>query len=185
MTKRAMETNFFLPMPVALVGATCADRPNFMAAGWITRVNGKPPCVAVGIHKEHLTSQGILEKQEFSVCFPDRSLIEKTDACGLVSGREADKSALFDLFYGELKYAPMISGCPVCLACRLHDSVPLPTHHLFVGEICGVYAEDRVLDAGRIDPKKADYLFLTMPDNHYWALGECLADAWKVGAGKV
>jgi hypothetical protein len=37
------------------------------------------------------------------------------------------------------------------------------------------------LQDGNIDPVKADYLLLTMPDRHYWSLGEKLGKAWKVG----
>ena len=49
-------------------------------------------------------------------------MMEKTDFCGLVSGRDIDKAALFDVFYGELKTAPMITECPLSLECRLEGN---------------------------------------------------------------
>jgi len=37
----------------------------------------------------------------------------ETDFCGIMTGKKTDKAALFEVFYGELKTAPMIRQCPV------------------------------------------------------------------------
>jgi flavin reductase (DIM6/NTAB) family NADH-FMN oxidoreductase RutF len=71
----------------------------------------------------------------------------------------------------------MIRECPICLECRLIQTVPLPTNSLFIGEICGAYADGRVIKDGKPDYSKIDPLLLTMPDNHYWKMGECAGDA--------
>jgi flavin reductase (DIM6/NTAB) family NADH-FMN oxidoreductase RutF len=172
---------FVVPMPVTLVGTTIEGRANFMAVGWVARVNGNPPIVAVGLNKRHHTPAGIQEHQTFSVNFPGVDLIEKTDYCGLVSGRKADKSGVFEIFYGELETAPMVAECPLCLECRLFDTVSLPTHYLFLGQIVAAYSEERYLTDGKPDVRKMQPFVLTMPDNNYWAVGEHLAKAWSVG----
>ena len=46
-----------------------------------------------------------------------------TDYCGLYSGRKVDKSRLFEVFYGELKTAPLIMECPVNLEKRMTHNV--------------------------------------------------------------
>ena len=81
--------------------------------------NASPPMLGIGIHRPHYTTGGILENKTFSVCFPSSKMAEKTDYCGLVSGKKVDKSELFDVFYGNLNTAPMIAECPLCLECRL------------------------------------------------------------------
>ena len=181
MEKQPIGTNFFIPMPVVLLGTQVNGKDNFMAVGWCARVNGNPPMIACGINNNHFTPQGITETKTFSVNLPSSGLLEKTDYCGLVSGKKADKSKVFDVFFGSLKTAPMIRECPVTLECRLLQDVNLPTHHLFIGEIAGAYADSNVIRDGKPDFPAIDPLFLTMPDNRYWTLGKHAGDAWSAG----
>ncbi len=37
------------------------------------------------------------------------------------------------------------------------------------------------LTHGKSDVKKIKPFLLTMPDNQFWAIGECLGSAWNVG----
>ena len=172
---------YVVPMPVTLVGTMVEGRANFMAVGWVARVNGKPPIVAVGLNKRHHTPVGIQENQTFSVNFPGVDLMAETDYCGIVSGRNVDKSGVFEVFYGELETAPMIRQCPLCLECRVFDTVSLPTHYLFLGEVMAAYSEERYLTDGKLDVRKMRPFVLTMPDNNYWTVGEWAGKAWNVG----
>jgi flavin reductase (DIM6/NTAB) family NADH-FMN oxidoreductase RutF len=181
MEKQEIGTNFFIPMPVVLVGTQVKGKDNFMAVGWCTRVNGSPPMIACGINNTHYTPSGIRDTRTFSVNIPTSGILEKTDYCGLVSGKKTDKSKVFDVFYGSLKTAPMIRECPVALECRLEREVALPTHSLFIGEITGVYADGNVIQNGKTDFSIIDPLILTMPDNRYWTLGKHAGDAWSAG----
>ena len=183
MEKTQIGQNFFIPMPVVLVGTQVEGRANFMAVGWCARVNGNPPMIACGIAKNHYTPKGMEESKTFSINIPSSDLLEKTDYCGLVSGAKTDKSEVFTAFYGSLETAPMIKECPICIECRLVQTVTLPTHYLYIGEIIGAYADERVIQDGKPDFPAIDPLFLTMPDNRYWSLGTCAGDAW--GAGKM
>jgi flavin reductase (DIM6/NTAB) family NADH-FMN oxidoreductase RutF len=173
--------NTFIPMPVTLLGSMIEGKPNFMTAGWVTRVNATPPYLAVGPNKNHFTPLGIRETKSFSVNLPSTNTVIETDYCGFVSGRNVDKSAIFELFYGELKTAPMIQKCPLCIECRLVDIYEMPTNDLFIGEIVAAYTEEKYLTNGELDIKKMDPMILTMPDNNYWAIGERVAGAWNIG----
>ncbi len=169
------------PMPVTLVGAKVEGRANFLAVGWITRVNMKPPLLAVGLNKSHFTPRGIREHGTFSVNFPGANLMEKADYCGLVSGRRVDKSGLFRVFYGELETAPLIEECPLGLECRLYQVVELPSHDLFIGEIVTAHADEDCLTDGHPDILKINPMVLTMPDNNYWTVSERAGQAWHAG----
>jgi flavin reductase (DIM6/NTAB) family NADH-FMN oxidoreductase RutF len=181
MEKIRIENNFFIPMPVVLVGTYVAGKENFMTVGWCARANANPPMILCGIGNHHYTPKGIAETKTFSVNIPSSSLLVKTDYCGIVSGEKTDKSKVFDVFYGSLKTAPMIKECPVTLECRLVQTVSLPTNTLFIGEIAGAYADGRVIRQGKPDFPEIDPLFLTMPDNRYWTLGKYAGDAWSTG----
>lgn len=181
MEKNEIGRNFFIPMPVVLVGTQVNGKANFMAVGWCSRANGNPPMILCGIANAHHTPGGIAETETFSVNVPSSALVEKTDYCGLVSGSTVDKSGIFDVFYGTLETAPMIRECPVNLECRLVEAVALPTHTVFIGEIVGAYADGSVIRDGKPDYAAIDPLLLTMPDNRYWRLGEQAGDAWSAG----
>jgi flavin reductase (DIM6/NTAB) family NADH-FMN oxidoreductase RutF len=181
MDKVKLGNNVFIPMPVTLVGVKIGERANFMTVGWVSRANANPPMIAIGIAKNHWTPEGIRAKKVFTVNLPPASLVEKTDYCGLVSGKKEDKSNVFEVFYGASQNAPMIAECALCLECNLVQEIDLPTNSVFVGEIVGAYADGQCLTDGRPDYKKMNAMLLTMPDNVYWAFGEKVADAWKVG----
>jgi flavin reductase (DIM6/NTAB) family NADH-FMN oxidoreductase RutF len=182
MEKTKLDKNAFLyPMPMVLVGAVVDGRANFMAVGWVSRVNFNPPMMAVALGKSHYTNAGIHRNKAFSVNIPGIALMEKVDYCGIVSGEKTDKSKIFDIFYGELPGAPMIRDCPISLECRLVDTVDLPTNSLFIGEIMAAYSEERYLTEGKPDIKKISPFTLTMPDNNFWKVGENAGKAWSVG----
>lgn len=169
------------PMPVVLVGAMVAGRPNFLTVAWVSRVNYEPPMLAIALGRGHYTNPGIEESGAFSVNVPDVEMVHKVDFCGMVSGRECDKSRLFQLFYGESTGVPMINDCPLCLGCRLAQKVELPGDVLSIGQIVEAYAEQRSLRRGRLNVQKLRPFVLTVPDNTYWTLGEPVAKAWNVG----
>ena len=179
MQKLEIDNNACLcPMPVVLVGTMINVKANFMTVGWVSRVNFKPPMMAVCINRFHFTPKGILENRSFSVNIPGRSMLEVSDYCGLVSGKTVDKSELFKLFTGKIPSAPMIVDCPLNMECKLVQMVELPSNFLFIGEIAGAYSEERFMTDGKPDIKKIDPFVLTMPGNRYWAVGEHIGDAW-------
>ena len=123
------------PMPVSLVGAHVNGRPNFLTVAWFTMVSYSPPRIAIALGKSHFTNPGIKENKSFSVCLPAEYMVEKTDYCGIVSGKKSDKSDIFELFYGELETAPMIRDCPLCVECQLVEVVESSRNEIFIGEI--------------------------------------------------
>lgn len=169
------------PMPVALVGAHVEGKPNFLAVAWFSMASYKPPMIAIALGKGHYSNVGIKENKTFSVCLPSEDMVEVTDYCGIVSGKKTDKSRLFDLFYGELKTAPMIKDCPISAECKLIRVVENGANEIFIGEIVGTYTEQRFLSEGKLDFRKTKPIILSQPDTTYWKLGEQLAKVWSIG----
>ena len=181
MGKVKISSNAFVyPMPMVLAGSVVDGKPNFMAVGWVTRVNFEPPMIAVALGPHH-TNRGIHENGQFSVNVPGLGLLEKTDYCGIVSGSKKDKSSIFTVHYGELGHAPLIAECPVSMACRLHEAIALPTNTLFIGEIVEAFADEAVLGKGGPDIEAIRPFTLTMPDNRYWEVGAYAGRAWSIG----
>ena len=175
------KNRFCLPWTQTILGTHLKGKVNFMALGWLTRVNVKPPMLGICVNKNNGSYEAILETGEFSVNLPSVDMVEVTDYTGLVSGKRADKSDLFNVFYGELAAAPMISDCPLTIECKLSQTVDLPTNAFFIAEIINIYTEERFLTDGDPDIKKINPFLLTMPDNNFWSIGENVGKAWNSG----
>ncbi|MGD0979597.1 MAG: flavin reductase family protein [Candidatus Bathyarchaeia archaeon] len=169
------------PMPVVLVGAKVKGKANFLAVAWFTVAAHTPLKVAVALNKAHYTNQGVKENKTFSVCVPSEDMIEATDYCGLFSGSKVDKSRVFDVFYGKLKTAPMITKCPVNVECSLDKVIDDGSHEMFIGEIVSTYTEKKYMTDEAVDLRKTRPFLLSLNDRQYYALGEPEAKAWTAG----
>lgn len=182
MKKNLGIVNALYPMPTTLVGAMVNGKPNFITIAHVGVLTvGEPECISLGMHKSHHTNAGIKENQEFSVCIPPEGLMEETDYCGLVTGKNTDKAAIFEVFHGELKNAPLIQECPVCMECRLHSVVDMPQHDVFIGEIRATWADESVIAGGKLDLTKLRPLLFDMASKRYYGLGRDLGGCWNAG----
>lgn len=174
--------NALYPMPTTLVGAIVNGKANFLAVAHVGILNhGTPQYLSIGLAKAHYTNAGIRENRTFSICLPSEDLMVETDYCGIKSGKKVDKSAIFDLFYGELGTAPMISQCPVNMELKLHDVMDFTTHDIFIGELIQTFADEKVLKEGKIDISKVRPLLFDMASIRYWSLGASLGSCWNAG----
>src|SRR5512135_706571 len=110
-------------MPAVLVGANTNGKPNFMTAAWATVACMSPPMVCVAINHARHTALGIEANGAFSLNIPSAKQAVATDYCGITTGARADKSQVFDVFYGKLVTAPMARDCPVNIECSVFKEV--------------------------------------------------------------
>jgi flavin reductase (DIM6/NTAB) family NADH-FMN oxidoreductase RutF len=190
MMKKKIEINPYLyPMPVVLIGANVAGKANFMPLAWICMIEHEPHMISISSSQTHYTNKGILENKTFSVNTPSEAMIKATDYCGLNTGKNIDKSNIFEIFYGELKTAPMITKTPLNLECKLvkvidtKEFIPPDKrgHFIFIGEIIQAYADEEYLINGIPDILKMKPFTLTQNDNNYWKVGEKIGRAWSIG----
>ena len=174
---------FCLPWTQTILGTHLDGKVNFMALDWLTRVNFKPAMLGICVNKGNATHGAIIDTGEYSINVPGTDMVAVTDYTGLVSGKNTDKSDLFEIFYGELQAAPMIQECPLNLECKLVQRVGLPTNSFFIAEIVNIYCAEDVMTDSNPDVAKIKPFVLTMPDNRFWALGECIGKAWHEGKG--
>ncbi len=181
-----LKTGAYNPLPVVpivLVGANVGGKPNYMAAGFVNGVNVKPTIVYISLNRKHYTPQGIIENNTFSINVPSVHYVVETDYCGLVSGKNSDKSHLFTTFYGELGTAPMIAEFPITCECRYTgQKVEFDMDILYFGEVIQVYVNEEMLGAnGKIDILKANPIYFSGIENRYRSLGEDRGPAWSIG----
>lgn len=173
------------PIPIVLAGANVRGRPNYATLGDCGVMGINPPLVYVSLGQGHHTTQGILENGTFSVNVPSTEMLAVTDYCGIVSGRDVDKSALFSVFYGELDTAPMIEKCPVNLECRVVHEFSIEHRQIFVGRVVQAYVDEafvveqegrrRIADMTKLDP------IIYGLDNQYYRIGNPIGTGYNEG----
>ena len=171
--------NCLYPSLTTLVGAMVNDKPNFLAIAHVGIMTLKE--ISLGINKKHYTNAGIKANKTFSVNIPSESLIKETDYCGIVSGKDIDKSALFEVFYGELQTAPMIMECPINMECRLIKTIDFQSHDVFIGEPVATYCDEEIITDGLVDIAKLKPILFEMHTVHYYSIGKRLAKCWNIG----
>jgi flavin reductase (DIM6/NTAB) family NADH-FMN oxidoreductase RutF len=169
------------PMPCSLLGTKVEGKVNFLTVAFFSMVNFKPPYIMAALGKSHFSNAGIRETGSFSINIPSGSMAEATDYCGMVSGKNFDKSTVFEVFYGTETEAPMIVECPYNLECRLVQTIDLPDDELFIGAIVGAYTDNRYLTDGKPDMMKMDPFIFSMPQMNYHSLGSVVGRAWEMG----
>lgn len=182
---------YVFPSPVVLVGANVNGKANFNAIGWVCGLEHRPPLISISSNQIHHNNIGIKENQTFSLNTPSEEMVKITDFCGIRSGRRVDKASLFDVFYGELKTAPMIKSAPVNLECKLIHTVDTTKissashgHDIFIGEVVQGYCDEKYLTNGSPDITKLKPMVLGSIERNqsfYWALGNQIGKMFNVG----
>jgi flavin reductase (DIM6/NTAB) family NADH-FMN oxidoreductase RutF len=183
MKTRIGAKTYMYPMPVVLVGANVNGKPNYLTVAYCGIAQHVPPMVSVTMGKHHYTNAGIRENGTFSVNIPRAELVVQTDYCGLNSGSKVDKSKVFNVFYGDLKTAPMIRECPVNMECRLMQTLEFGNNELFIGEVVVSHVDAQCLSDGKCDVEKINpflYEEGRAPPG-YWRIGGRLATAFHIG----
>jgi len=175
LNKQIIEGTLLSPLPVILVGANVHGKPNYLVIGYSCPFDfGK--YIFFSLSPTRYTAIGIHENMTFSVNIPSEDLVEKINICGSKSGRDIDKSSLFENFYGQLKTAPMIRECPVNIECEVHEILDYSDGEGIIGKVIKSYVnqeytikeEDNVkLDWRKIQP----IIWTTGGDFNYYKLG--------------
>jgi flavin reductase (DIM6/NTAB) family NADH-FMN oxidoreductase RutF len=173
---------YIYPMPTVIVGAEVDGVPNFITVSYIGVVQHMPPMVSITLVDGHYTNNGIRKTETFSINIPNTKMLVVTDFIGMNSGTNIDKAALFDLFYGDLKNAPMISETPLNLECKLVQTINLNNgSSIYIGEIVQTYSSKKYVRRGYPYMKKLDPILFSINSHSYYNVGRRIGWAWKVG----
>ena len=177
---------YLFPMPVVLIGANINGKPNFETLAYVGIVESTPPMISISSYETHYTNIGIKENGTFSVNTPTEDIIEATDFCGLYSGKEVDKSEIFEVFYGDLETAPMITQASLNLECKVLKTIDTKeisgadeSHEIFIGQIEQAYADTNYLTDEKPDIRKLKSLLYS--SKNYWKLSASFAKAFNIG----
>ena len=186
MKKKCGSLPYIYPVPIVLTGAVVDGKPTFTTIGDVGLMGIRPPLVYISSHTNHYLNQGILENECFSINFPTTKMLPLVDYCGQVSGRDVDKGALFVVFSGDLKAAPLIMDCPVNLECELVKEFSIKHRQIFVGQVVQAHLDQelavekegriQIADLGQLDP------VLYALDNCYYQVGNRIGVGYQEAA---
>ena len=165
--------------PLVLCGSIVNGKPNFNTLkNFGILNNGKTPVIYISSDARHYTNIGINENKEFSIGIPDVSIMEKLDYCGKVSGHDTDKSTVFQVKYGELSFAPIITECIVSFSCRVNNHRKIDSMDVFFGDIIERYAFASIVEDGITDRFKIKSISLG-PGNSYRVIEQKIGNPWS------
>lgn len=169
-------TSLLYPCPVVLVTSSDGTgKPNIITLAWVGVVCSDPPMIGIAIRPGRYSYALIERRGEFVVNIPTKDLLNQTEYCGVISGRDVDKFSKSGLTpQPSSKVAPpLIRECPVNLECKVRKKIRLGSHDLFIGEVVSLHVEEDLLDSrGDVDFSKT--CAMTYMHVGYWEIGNRL-----------
>lgn len=172
--------SFVYPLPAVLTGVLVDGRVNYTMLGNCGIMSVNPAVIYVSSEKEHYLNKGIHENGCFSVNIPSIHQMKEADYCGIVSGKQTDKSKVFETYFGKESKIPMIEECPVNLACKVIHTLEIYNMEVFIAEVEETYVAQDCLTEGKPDTKKINPLIYAM-DNQYWEIGNVVGKGFFEG----
>lgn len=174
--------NYLYPNPVIIVGVKVDGNTNYLNVSYCGIANRDPAMISISINKSHYSYGGIRENKAFSINIPSLDMLEATDYCGTVSGKDVDKSKIFSTFYGNNKNAPMIEECPINMECEVMHEIDLGgSNMLIIGKVMEAYSSKKYLTNNIPDLKKINPILLSIYEFNYYSVGDKAGKAWDVG----
>ncbi|MEX0568754.1 MAG: flavin reductase family protein, partial [Candidatus Njordarchaeota archaeon] len=125
------------PAITPIITSGTLDKPDAMAASWVSPLSVDPPLFGVAVSPRRYTYELIKKYGEFGVCFLPFGMVDIILKVGSVSGRAVNK---FEEFGIKIKRpekigAPLIEGSLSALECKVVKECDVGDHTFFIGEV--------------------------------------------------
>ena len=164
------------PLPAVLVSCGDGEKQNLLTIAWTGILCTKPAKTYISVRPERYSYDIIKKSGEFVINLPTAAQVRALDWCGVRSGKNEDKWAACGLTpepCPDLQFAPAVAQCPVSVACKVEQIIPLGSHDMFIAEILSVSVDDSLLDkTGKLNYEKAD--LVAYSHGSYYQLGKYL-----------
>lgn len=175
------DKSMLYPYPATILAVEVEGRLNFMQVGFAGIVNASPGMIAMGVAKNHYTTQGLSKGNIITVNLANEKMMVKADYVGLKTGKNVDKSNVFDVFQGD-NGGSLVKESPVGLECKILEVIDIGgMDNIIIAQILETYVDQEVVTGNLPDIEKIRPLMLSMYENRYFGIGDYLGKAWKVG----
>ncbi len=164
---------FVYPIPAVMVTSGTMEKSNIMTVAWTGIQNTNPAIVYISVRPERYSYNLIKENGEFAINLTNKDLAYATDWCGVKSGEKVDKFKEMHLTKQKANFVkcPLIEESPVAVECKVIEIKELGSHHMFVGEVLSIDADEKYIDEkGAFDISKCN--LIAYANGGYYELGQ-------------
>lgn len=181
MKKKSIKDQLGLyPTPTTVVGTLVDGRVNWVTIAHVGIVGMKD--IVLSIYKGHYSNRGIEIGRTISVNIVTRDMLVRADYVGLNSGKNIDKSQVFDYYFENHKTAPIIEDAKLSMECEVMDIYETETEYNYILRLKNTLVAEEILDSeGNLDVLKLDPVMFDMRKRSYLSLGEKIGDAYRDG----
>jgi len=149
------------PTITPIITSGTVEKPNAMAASWVTPLSVRPPLFGVAISPKRYTYELIKRYGDFGVCFLPFSMVDKVLGVGSISGRQANKFREYGLEIKKAKKinAPLIEQSLSAIECVIVKEVQTGDHIFFVGKVVAAWIDKEFFKERIFDVSKAKHVF--------------------------
>ncbi|MBO5755126.1 MAG: flavin reductase family protein [Clostridia bacterium] len=160
MEKRVLKGGAMLaPVPAVMVSVGDEEQKNILTIAWCGTLCTTPAKTYISVRPSRHSYEIIKRTGEFVINLVPSRLAKEADYCGTFTGAKVNKfeKCGFTAVPCEGVSAPAIGECPVSIACKVTDVVPLGTHDMFIADVVAVEADEELFDSkGALHMEKAD-----------------------------
>lgn len=149
MPKRALKGGALLaPVPAVMVSVGDENEKNVLTVAWCGTVATQPPKTYISVRPSRHSYNILRRTGEFVINLVPSEMAKTADYCGIYTGAKVDKFAKCGLTAAPIEgiSAPAIAECPVSIACRVSDVIPMGTHDMFLADVLSVEADEALFD---------------------------------------
>ncbi len=176
MTKTSIKPGTMVyPAPAVMV--SCGSKPdeyNIITIAWTGNICSAPPMCYISLRPQRYSYDIIKRNMEFVINLTTEDLAEKTDWCGIKSGRDYNKFSETGLHpeKATVVNAPLILESPVNIECVVKEIKELGVHHMFISEVVAINADDNCFVKGKDQVKNPLENLTCYIHNNYYQTGE-------------
>ena len=149
MPKKVLKGGAMLaPVPAVMVSVGDDTQKNILTVAWCGTVATSPPKTYISVRPSRHSYDIIKRTGEFVINLVPSSLAKTADYCGIYTGAKVDKFEKCRLTPVPMEgvSAPAIAECPLSIACRVTDVIPMGTHDMFLADVLSVEADEALFD---------------------------------------
>lgn len=161
------------PMPVTVISCMNDQKPTYTEVCHVGILGHDR--ILVSLANVHFINSCIKKTNQLAVHLVSKDMLNKVDVSGSLSGKEHDKSNLFD--YEIKNDLPIIKNAPLSMACTIEDIYNTPEFENFICKIDATYVEEDYIENGKPNYEKMNLCLFDFPNYEYLstglALGKC------------
>ena len=168
------------PQPVLIIGTYDKDKKaNAMNAAWGGTYDMDKVIISLSSHK---TTDNLKISKAFTLSFATTATAIESDFVGIVSqNKEPDKMEKAGLtpIPSKKVNAPLFEEYPLTMECEVDEFDE--DKGILIGKVINISVDEKIVKDGKIDTDEFKAIVFDPINAKYRAVGEVIADAFKVG----